>query len=129
MANDELMLKELTKIRELLTPAPPPPPSPAPKSKFKGLLSEFKDFLLKYKVFGMAVAFIMGMYVGNVVQAIVDDLVMPIIEFALPPELGWEDLLLGPFRVGHLLGTLLTFAIVALVIFLLVKMLKKYNLN
>lgn len=133
MTSDELMLKELTRIRELLTPAPPPPAPPTPTGSkvavaSKKLMQEFKDFLLKYKVFGMAVAFIMGIYVGQVVQAIVDDLIMPIIGL-LAPSGEWELLYLGPFRIGHFLGTILTFVIVALVIFLLVKLLKKYNLN
>ena len=75
----------------------------------------------------MAVAFIMGIYVGNVIQAIVDDLIMPIIEFALPEGSGWEEWMLGPFRLGHFFGTLLTFVIVALVIFGLVKMIAKWE--
>ena len=82
--SEEKMLEELTEIRKLLTPKPAPP---APK----GVKAEFRAFLEKYKVFGMAVAFIMGIYVGQVIQAIVDDLIMPIIEFALPEELGWEE--------------------------------------
>ena len=76
--NDEL-LKELKKIRELLTPKPAPPPSPPPK----GIMNEFKDFLSKYKVMGMAVAFILGIYLGTLVKALVDDLIMPIISLAI----------------------------------------------
>ena len=38
------------------------PPAPAPP---KGLWNEFKDFLGKYKVFGLAVAFILAVYLGH----------------------------------------------------------------
>jgi len=120
MSNEENMVEELVKIKELLTPKPPP----APPKNFR---EDFKAFLKKYKVFGMAVAFIMGIYVGNVIQAVVDDLIMPIIEFALPAELAWEEWMLGPFRMGYFLGTLLTFFIVALVIFVLVKLIAKWE--
>jgi len=119
---NEKMLEELTKIRTLLTPPPPPP---APKNRKE----EFKQFIEKYKIFGMAIAFIMGVYVGNVIKAIVDDLIMPIVEFLLPPGIGWESWTLGPFRIGHLLGTAITFLIVAYMIFWMVKMLNKYNIK
>ena len=51
------MLEELRKIRELLEPKPAPPPLPAVKKTFG---QEFMDFLNKYGVIGLAVAFIPG---------------------------------------------------------------------
>jgi hypothetical protein len=74
------MLEELKKIRQLLEPKPAPPIPPPPE----GFLNEFKDFLSKYRVMGMAVAFILGLYLGGLVNALVDDLIMPIIELATP---------------------------------------------
>jgi large conductance mechanosensitive channel len=76
----------------------------------------------------MAVAFIFGLYLGALVQALVNDLIMPIIQFATP-GVGWETIELGPFRVGHFIGALITFLIVAFVIFLIVKMTKKWGLE
>jgi hypothetical protein len=52
MSKEDQMLDELKAIREALTPTPPP----GPKKK-KSLLEEFKDFIKKYKVLGLAVAF------------------------------------------------------------------------
>ena len=136
MSKDEKMLEELRRIRELLEPksAPPPPPRP------KGMRAEFMDFLSKYKVMGLAVAFIMGVYLGGLVQALVKDLVMPMIGLALPglgnlatfkipipsttldsagnPPTGYTGQLFG---VGDFLVALITFIIVAFVIFLIVK--------
>ena len=70
LVNDKEMLEELKKIRELLAakPAPPPP---------KGLWNEFKGFIENYKVMGLAVAFILGLYLGQLVQSMVTDLIMP----------------------------------------------------
>ena len=122
MSQETEMLEELKKIREILSPKPPPPPP-------KNLVEEFKRFLKEYNVMGLAVAFIMGLYLGALVGALVTDLVMPIVEFFIPPGVNWEDLALGPFRVGHFIGELITFLIVALVIFILVKFTKRIGIN
>jgi len=81
------MLEELSKIREVLAPIPPPK---EPEKK-KNLLEEFKDFIMNYKVLGLAIAFIMGQYIENLVQLFVDNLVMPLFTYFLPPSIPWED--------------------------------------
>ena len=70
--------------------------------------NEFMDFLAKYKVMRMAVAFIIGTYLGALVKALVDDLVMPIVSIVMPGTEG-ETLMAGPFRVGHFADALITF--------------------
>jgi large conductance mechanosensitive channel len=129
MSNEDEMLKELKQIRELLAakPAPPPPPP-------KGLWNEFKTFLENYKVLGLAVAFIMGVYLGLLIQSLVKDLLLPVIGLALP---GLSDLASLTYKVpgteqtfgiGNFLVALITFVIVALVIFILVKITKKWGI-
>jgi large conductance mechanosensitive channel len=127
MLKEDEMLKELKQIRELLTTKPAPPP-PAPK----GLWDEFKAFLDTYKVMGLAVAFIMGVYLGGLVQSLVKDLLLPAIGLAIP---GLGDLASltaeandQVFGIGNFLVALITFIIVALVIFLLVKITKKWGI-
>ena len=122
--NQDELLEELRKIRQLLEPKPAPP-TPAPP---KGFVNEFKDFLSKYRVMGMAVAFILGLYLGSLVNALVNDLIMPIIELAMP-GVEWEAITAGPFRIGHFIGALITFLIVALVIFILVKITKRMGIE
>ncbi|MGI0080054.1 MAG: MscL family protein, partial [Nitrososphaerales archaeon] len=75
MTNKEI-LDELQKIRTLLTPAAAPPSA-------KGLKDEFLGFLKKYQVLGLAVAFVMALYLGALVKALVQDLIMPIIGVGL----------------------------------------------
>jgi large conductance mechanosensitive channel len=118
------VLEELRKIRQLLEPKPAPP-IPAPP---KGFMNEFKDFLSKYRVMGMAVAFILGLYLGNLVKALVDDFIMPIIELSIP-GIEWEAITAGPFRIGHFIGALITFLMVSLVIFVLVKTTKRMGIE
>lgn len=132
MSKEDEMLKELKQIRELLAakPAPPPPPP-------KGLWSEFKVFLENYKVLGLAVAFIMGLYLGELVKSLANDLLLPAIGLAIPgldnlPDLkyGVPDIETGQvFGVGSFLSALITFIIVALVIFLLVKLSKRWGIK
>ena len=122
MSQENEMLDELKKIRELLSPPPAPPPP-------KNMVEDFKRFLKDYNVMGLAVAFIMGIYLGALVGALVTDLVMPIVELFMPEDLNWEELALGPFRIGHFIGEVITFLIVALVIFLLVKLTKRIGIE
>jgi large conductance mechanosensitive channel len=144
MSADQKMLDELKRIRELLEPKPAPPPPPPPK----GLWNEFKDFLGKYKVLGLAIAFIMGVYLGGLVQTLVKDLLLPLIGLAIPglgnlatwkvpvpgttldasgnPPAGYGGQIFG---VGEFLVALITFLIVALVIFLVVKIAKRWGME
>lgn len=72
----------------------------------------------------MAVAFILGLYLGALVQSLVNDMLMPIIELATP-GIPWEEVTVGPFRIG----SLTTFLIVAFIIFLIVKITKKWGIE
>lgn len=119
--NDEI-LDELRAIRKVLTPAPPGAPP-------KGMWNEFRSFLEQYKVLGLAVGFIMGLYLGNLVKALVTDLILPIVSFVLPPGQDVNQIMVGPFGVGDFANNLLTFAIVALVIFLIVKAATRANIK
>jgi len=123
------MLEELRKIRALLEPKPAPPAAAPPK----GVWAEFKDFISKYKVMGLAVAFIIGLYLGGLVQSLVKDLLLPAIGLAIP---GLQDLatytvpvMNQSFGIGSFLVALITFVIVAFVIFLLVKVSKKWGME
>ncbi len=128
MLKEDEMLKELQQIRELLAskPAPPPPPP-------KGMWNEFKDFIEQYKVMGLAVAFIMGVYLGLLIQSLVKDLLLPAIGLALPglSDLASIEYSVGKqvFGMGNFLVALITFVIVAFVIFILVKVTKKWGIK
>lgn len=128
MAKDDEMLEELKRIRTLLEPKPTPSPQPP-----KGMWAEFLDFLSKYKVMGLAVAFIIGLYLGALVQALVTDLLMPLIGLAVPGMANLSDYALlianQSFTVGHFLAALITFIIVACVVFILVKIAKRWGME
>ena len=89
---EEEILEELRRIRALLEPKPAPPPP-------RGLWAEFLDFISKYKVMGMAVAFILGVYLGALVKALVDDIIMPIVQSATP-NVAWEAIEMAPSELA-----------------------------
>jgi large conductance mechanosensitive channel len=128
LPKEDDMLEELKKIRALLEPKPAPA-APAPK----GLWAEFMDFLSKYKVMGLAIAFIIGVYLGALVQALVTDLLMPVIGLALPGLGNLKDAAYTVsqqiFKYGDFTAALITFIIVALVVFLIVKITKKWGIE
>ncbi len=124
--NQTEILEELKKIRVLLTAAPPP-------TAGKGTANEFKFFLSQYKVLGLAVAFILGVYLGAVVLALVKDLIMPTIGLVAPglgPLASYTTSLNNQiFSIGDFAVAVLTFIIVAIVIFLIVKIATRWGLN
>jgi large conductance mechanosensitive channel len=126
LSKENEMLEELKQIRELLAAKPAPAPEP------KGMWNEFKAFLEDYKVMGLAVAFIMGVYLGLLVQSLAKDLLLPAIGLVLPvSDLASLQYMVGEqiFGVGSFLVALITFIIVALVIFILVKVTKRWGIK
>ena len=94
----------------------------------KGLVQEFMDFLMKYQVIGLAVAFIIGAAATKMVTACVADIIMPIIAVLIPGG-DWRNsvLQLGPVKllVGDFVGAIIDFVIIALVVFLVVRYMMK----
>lgn len=92
------------------------------------IISEFKDFIKEYKVVGLAVALVMGLAVNDLVKSLVNDIIMPLIA-PLMPSGTWQTmtLVLGPviLGIGPFIAALINFLIMALAIFLIVKMVVK----
>jgi large conductance mechanosensitive channel len=123
----EKMLEELQKIRESVEPKPTPPPPPP-----TGFMGEFMDFLSKYGVIGLAIGFIIGGAAGALVSALVGDILMPLVTFFIPGG-AWREALwvIGPIQlsIGHFIGALIDFIVIAIVVFLMMKQLAKTGLK
>jgi large conductance mechanosensitive channel len=92
------------------------------------MLSDFKEFLYKYNVVPLAIAFIMGAATITFVQSLVNDIIMPIIDAVLPKgEWQTATFAIGPVVIkwGSFLGAAINFVIIALVVFMLAKMVVK----
>jgi len=122
MSLENEMLEELRKIREAVAPKPAPP-----EPKPKGPIAEFMDFIGKAGVIGLAIGFIMGTYIGKVVSALVQDIIMPI-PGALMPGGDWRTAVVSlpigagmNFAVGDFVGVIVDFLIVSVVVFFIAK--------
>ncbi len=126
MTSDDEILAELKKIREAVEKGPPPTPP-------KGLWNEFKEFLKSYKVLGLAVAFVLGLYLGALVQSVVKDFIIPLLGLAIPGLTNLATYMTSvgkqSFGIGDFLVALITFIIVALIVFLIVKIAKRMKID
>ena len=124
----EKILEQLTKIKEAVEPKPAPLAPAAPE----GITAEFMAFLSKYGVIGLAIAVIIGGAAGNLVSALVSDILMPIITFFIPGG-AWREATwaIGPvvLSMGHFIGVLIDFLIIAIVVFLIMKQIEKTPLK
>ena len=89
---------------------------------------EFREFLLKTNMFALAMGVVIGAATTKLVESIVADLVMPIVG-VLTPAGDWRSIKVGFWRfnwtIGHFMGTVLDFLIIATVVFIITKMFVK----
>jgi large conductance mechanosensitive channel len=99
------------------------------------MLKEFRDFLLRGNIVELAVAFVIGLAFAAVVNALVNDLIMPIIAMIIGKP-NFDDLTFtinnATFRYGAFITVVIQFiAIAAAVFFFVVKpvnaLLKRYR--
>jgi large conductance mechanosensitive channel len=86
-------------------------------------LSGFKKFLLRGNVVDLAVGIVIGAAFGNVVQALVKDLITPLLGvFGGQPDLSALTVTVAgqQFQLGNILNALLTFLLIAAVVYFLV---------
>jgi large conductance mechanosensitive channel len=87
------------------------------------MLKDFRQFILRGNLVDLAVAVVIGAAFGTVVSAMVADLVTPLIAaIGGEPDFGGLSFTINEseFRYGHFLNALLSFLIVAAVVFFLV---------
>jgi large conductance mechanosensitive channel len=98
----------------------------------RGFNREFMDFLQKYQVIGLAVAFVIGTAATKLVNSTVTDIIMPIIAIIIPGG-NWRVAVfpIGPiqFLLGDFVGAIIDFVIIAMVIFILVKYIMKGDVS
>ena len=93
-----------------------------------GMLSEFRSFAVKGNVMDLAVGVIIGAAFGKIVASVVEDVVMPLIG-SLMGGLDFSGLALkigsATLKYGKFLQTCLDFLIIAVAVFLLVKLINR----
>lgn len=105
-----------------------------------GMISEFKEFAMKGNLVDMAVGFVMGSAFGTVVKSFIDGVFMPLIspimggidlaslKYTMSPAVMDGDTVVEPaviVNVGDFLTALISFIIVAFVMFMIIKGMNK----
>jgi large conductance mechanosensitive channel len=79
---------------------------------FKG----FRDFVLRGNILDLAVAVVIGAAFGAVVTSLVEDVITPLIG-AIGGNPDFSSLTLGPVLIGNFINALLSFLILAVIIY------------
>lgn len=106
------------------------------KEKGKGLLAEFKEFALKGNVMDMAVGVIIGAAFQNIVTALTDSFINPLIAACTggvtKDENGVMQVVGGSFQIngvdfnyGAFISAVVNFFIIALILFIMLKAVNK----
>lgn len=95
-----------------------------------GLVQEFKDFAFKGNVVDLAVAVIIGGAFGKIISSFVDDVITPLL---LNPALeaanlkNISELMWHGVKYGNFLSAVISFLIIAIVLFIVIKAVSKVN--
>ncbi len=97
------------------------------KTKSKGLLEEFKSFILRGNVMDMAIGVIIGGAFSNIVTALTNDFINPLINGIGGAEVGGTFKIYGGqvIRYGDFITSVINFIIMAFVLFMLLKFVNK----
>ena len=94
------------------------------------MFKEFKEFIAKGNVLDMAVGIIMGTAFTAIVNSVVEDLLMPIIT-GLTAGVDFSELNVNiagaQLKFGNLINAIITFLIISLVMFSIVKAFNRNN--
>ena len=98
------------------------------RHRTKGFFSEFMEFLKEYNVIQLAIGFVMAVAANQLVKSTVDNIIMPLISPIMPSE-RWQDaaFTFGKISIkwGQFVSDLIYFIIMAVIIFLFVKLILK----
>jgi large conductance mechanosensitive channel len=85
------------------------------------MLKEFKEFAMRGNVIDLAVGVIIGAAFGKIVTSLINDIIMPLLNPAMPGG-DWRAMEVGPgIKIGSFLATTFDFIVIAFVVFLVVK--------
>ena len=93
-------------------------------------MKEFKEFALKGNVVDMAVGVIIGGAFGKIVTSLVNDIIMPLIGVFLKDSFSSLKIPLrgdNAILIGSFIQNIVDFVIIALSIFLFIKLLSKFK--
>ncbi|MFN8134840.1 MAG: large conductance mechanosensitive channel protein MscL [Bacteroidales bacterium] len=89
-----------------------------------GLVKEFKEFIMKGNVVDLAIAVIIGGAFGAIVNSLIADVITPLLLNPALEAAGVKDiaqLTWGAVKYGNFLSAVISFLVIAFVLFMLIK--------
>lgn len=97
--------------------------------RFKGTVSGFIDFIRERGVMGLAIGFVLGGAVSKITTSFSTDIVNPTLAYFFGGTERLGDITIGAIAVGKFLASVLDFFILALVVYLIFKVLRLDKLD
>ncbi len=97
-----------------------------------GFITEFKQFAMKGNMVDLAIGVVMGAAFGKIIDSLVGDVITPLLLSPALKAAGVEDLASwhpGGIYWGKFLSAVLSFIVIAFVLFLIIKALNKAASN
>jgi large conductance mechanosensitive channel len=95
-----------------------------------GMLKEFKDFVLRGNVLDLAIAVVIGAAFGAIVSSLVEHIITPLLLTPALKAANLQDidkLAWGAVKYGSFLAAVIKFVIIGFVLFLIVKLFKRFE--
>jgi large conductance mechanosensitive channel len=95
-----------------------------------GFVKDFQDFVLKGNIFDLAVGLVMGVAFGKVIESLIKDVITPAILEPVIKASGAKDLeswMVGAAKLGLFLSNVITFVVIAFVIFLMIRAMASFK--
>ncbi len=89
----------------------------------------FLDFIRDRGVAGFAIGFILGGAAQKLVQALMDDLINPLIGLSLGPVHNLTEYAVDGFKIGDFISVLINFLILCVVVYFIFKVLQLEKLD
>ena len=103
----------------------------------QGFIQEFMGFLKTFGIIGLAIAFVIGAAASKLVSALVTDIINPIVGLALPSGdlktlqsniVNSATGVISEFKYGDFIANVIDFLIIALIVFVMYKVLSRFKL-
>lgn len=103
----------------------------------QSFVQEFMDFLKTFGIIGLAIAFVIGAAASKLVSVLVSDIINPIVGLALPSGdlktlqssiVNSATGAVSEFKYGDFIANVIDFVIIALIVFIMYKVLSRFKL-
>lgn len=93
--------------------------------KSKGFLEEFRTFAIQGNMIDLAVAVVIGAAFNSVINSLVNNVIMQAVAWCFGKP-NFNSIVIGPIQIGDFITALVNFLIIALSVFLTLKILMRW---